>query len=175
MSESLIKSCWVLTEGIAGTENQCLGLAEALGVTPVIKRVKLRFPWKQLSPWLDWGHKYALAKDSDPIAPPWPDLLISSGRKSVGIARYVRKASGGKTFVVQIQDPRVGPKPFDLVVLPQHDLTRGENVMVTRAALLAVRATLPDGPEVRFGSNAVKDVAGYDLKRLYIDSGATCE
>ena len=135
MSESLIKSCWVLTEGIAGTENQCIGLAEALGVTPVIKRVKLRFPWKQLSPWLDWGHKYALAKDSDPIAPPWPDMLISSGRKSVGVARYVRHASRGKTFVVQIQDPRVGPKPFDLVVLPQHDLTRGENVMVTRAAL----------------------------------------
>ena len=42
-----------------------------------------------------------------------------------------------------------------------------------RAALLAVRATLPDGPAVRFGSNAVKDVAGYDLKRLYIGSGAT--
>jgi glycolate oxidase len=41
-----------------------------------------------------------------------------------------------------------------------------------RAALLAARATLPDGPEVRFGSNAVKDVAGYDLKRLYIGSGA---
>lgn len=42
-----------------------------------------------------------------------------------------------------------------------------------RAALLAVRATLPDGPDARFGSNAVKDVAGYDLKRLYIGSGET--
>jgi len=40
-----------------------------------------------------------------------------------------------------------------------------------RAALLAVRATLPDGQAVRFGSDAVKDVAGYDLKRLYVGSG----
>ena len=30
--------CWVLTEGIAGTENQCLGLAEAMGETAGVKR-----------------------------------------------------------------------------------------------------------------------------------------
>ena len=41
-----------------------------------------------------------------------------------------------------------------------------------RACLLAVNVTLPDGPSARFGSNAVKDVAGYDLKRLYTGSGA---
>ena len=35
-----------------------------------------------------------------------------------------------------------------------------------RAALLAVDGTLPDGPRVRFGSAAVKDVAGLDAKRL---------
>ncbi len=40
-----------------------------------------------------------------------------------------------------------------------------------RASLLAIDATLPDGQPVRFGSKAVKDVAGYDLKRLYIGSG----
>ncbi|MGD9894893.1 MAG: FAD-binding oxidoreductase [Dehalococcoidia bacterium] len=39
-----------------------------------------------------------------------------------------------------------------------------------RDALLAVRATLQDGPLARFGSNAVKDVAGYDLKHLFIGS-----
>jgi glycolate oxidase len=42
-----------------------------------------------------------------------------------------------------------------------------------RACLLAVDVTLPDGPSARFGSNAVKDVAGYDLKRLYSGSGTT--
>jgi glycolate oxidase len=42
-----------------------------------------------------------------------------------------------------------------------------------RACLLAVNVTLPDSPSARFGSNAVKDVAGYDLKRLYTGSGAT--
>ena len=41
-----------------------------------------------------------------------------------------------------------------------------------RDTLLAVRATLPDGPMVRFGGSTVKDVAGYDLKRLFIGSGS---
>ncbi len=40
-----------------------------------------------------------------------------------------------------------------------------------RGSLLAVEATLPDGIKARFGSKAIKDVAGYDLKRLYVGSG----
>ena len=40
-----------------------------------------------------------------------------------------------------------------------------------RGALLAVEATLPDGERVRFGSAAVKDVAGLDAKRLLAGGG----
>ncbi len=133
-------TCWIITEGIAGTENQCIGVAEAMGITPLVKRIKLRFPWKQLSPWLSCGHDKALAPDSDPIAPPYPDLVIASGRKSIGIAAHIRRASKDKTFVVQLQDPRIDPKNFDLVVVPQHDPTRGPNVLVTKAGLHRVTA-----------------------------------
>lgn len=134
MSEYL-KSCWVVTEGIAGTENQCLGLAEALSLTPIIKRISLRSPWKQLSPWLRWGHRYALAKDSDKIAPPWPDIVIASGRKSIGIALDIKRQSGGKTIAIQVQDPRIHPSNFDLVIVPEHDRMRGDNVIVTAGSL----------------------------------------
>ncbi|MDF3025437.1 MAG: hypothetical protein K0R10_2798, partial [Alphaproteobacteria bacterium] len=140
MAEKTPITCWIITEGITGTENQCIGVAEAMGITPLVKRVKLRFPWKQLSPWLSWGHDKALAADSDPIAPPYPDLVIASGRKSIGIAAHIRRESRGKTFVVQIQDPRIDPKNFDLVVVPQHDPTRGDNVLVTKAGLHRVTA-----------------------------------
>jgi hypothetical protein len=134
LSESL-PTCWIITEGIAGTENQCIGAAEALGIRPVVKRIRLRFPWRQLSPWLSFGHQHALAADSDPIDPPYPDLLIASGRKSIGIALHVKKMSAGKTFLVQIQDPHIDPGLFDLVVVPQHDRVRGGNVLVTAGAL----------------------------------------
>lgn len=134
MSESDI-TCWIVTEGIAGTENQCLGIAEALGVRPVIKRIKLKSPWRQLSPWLRFGHQYALASGSATLAPPYPDILIAGGRKSIGIALHVKKKSGGKTFLVQVQDPRISPKHFDLVIAPQHDGIRGGNVLLTTGAL----------------------------------------
>lgn len=134
MSES-DKTCWIVTEGLVGTENQCLGLAEALGLKPVVKRIRLKSPWRQLSPWLFWGHEYALAEGSDSIDPPYPDILIASGRKSIGAALHIKRHSGGKTFLVQVQDPRINPKYFDLVVALQHDPTRGDNVIVTTGAI----------------------------------------
>jgi mitochondrial fission protein ELM1 len=128
------KSCWVVTEGIAGTENQCIGLAEALGVEHVVKRVKLRFPWKQLSPWLQLGIRGGTAPDSDPLLPPFPDILISSGRKAIASALDICRQSP-KTYHIHLQDPRIDPKKFDLLVVPQHDPARGDNVIVTKAAL----------------------------------------
>jgi glycolate oxidase len=63
------------------------------------------------------------------------------------------------------------------VALPRGDRAVGEVIggerdrAEVRAALLAVTAELPDGPVATFGSKAIKDVAGYDLKRLFIGSG----
>lgn len=124
-------TCWVVTEGIAGTENQCLGVAAALGATPMVKRIGLRQPWKALSPYL--GAECA-ATFTPPLEGPWPDIVLASGRKSIAAARYIKKQSNGKSFIVQIQDPRIDPKHFDLVAVPAHDPTRGSNVIVTDGA-----------------------------------------
>lgn len=131
-------SCWVITEGIAGTENQCLGICDALGITPEVKRIKLRQPWRSLSPGFRLFSKYALSRKGDQIKAKtpddFPDLVIASGRKSVLTARYIRRASQGKTFVVMVQDPGIDPKYFDLVIVPYHDSLRGANVHVTEGA-----------------------------------------
>ncbi len=123
--------CWIVTEGMIGTENQCLGVAEALGVDPVVKRIKLKQPWKTFSPYLGCEAGWTFSPEQ---APPWPDILIASGRKSIAASRYIKRKSRGTTFTVQIQDPRISPKYFDLVAVPEHDPTRGDNVIVTRAA-----------------------------------------
>ena len=47
----------------------------------------------------------------------------------------MRRASGGGTFTVHVQDPRAPPRHFDLVVPPDHDGLAGPNVVATRAAL----------------------------------------
>ncbi|MCB1531548.1 MAG: mitochondrial fission ELM1 family protein [Alphaproteobacteria bacterium] len=124
-------TCWILTEGLKGTENQCLGVAQALGIEPLVKHINLKQPWKALSPYLGFEHGGIFTTK---LESPWPDILLTSGRKSIAAAKYIKKASGGKTFCVYIQDPKISPKHFDLVALPQHDRTRGPNVITTLGA-----------------------------------------
>lgn len=138
--------CWVVTAGVVGMENQGLGLAAKLNLEPVVKRVKLRTPWKQTAPFLRLGLDYAYAGASDPIAPPWPDLIIASGRASVPACLRARKApatlGGRRTFTVYIQNPVIDPSRFDLVALPRHDGVLGENVITTRGSLHRVTPDL---------------------------------
>lgn len=132
-------TCWVVTAGVVGMENQCLGLAEALGYAPVVKRIKLRAPWKQLAPFLRCGLGAAFSSDGDPIKPPFPDLMIASGRAGAMACLYARRASGKdgrkKTFTVYIQNPVIDPSRFDLVAVPRHDGLLGDNVITTRGSL----------------------------------------
>ncbi len=166
-------------------ENQCLGLAEALGASCEVKRIKLRSPWKQLSPFLRHGLAYAFSAQGAPIAPPWPDLLIASGRASVPASLYARRASrknGGRgTLTVQIQNPVIDPSRFDLVVVPRHDRLSGSNVMTTRGSMHRVTPDMLAREAVRFlpqvahlpspriavligGSNAVYSLTSREMK-----------
>lgn len=127
-------TCWVITEGMIGTQNQCVGVAEVLeskyGISYDIKQIGLRQPWKSLSPWLG----FEMACTFTPaIASPWPDIVIAAGRKSIAASRYIKRQNK-KTFTVQLQDPKTNPTQFDLVAVPNHDKMRGENVIVTHGA-----------------------------------------
>jgi len=126
---------WVVTDGIIGTEKQCVGLAERIGLPFQVKRIKVRAPWCWLPPQAWPVPLAALDPAGDPLTAPWPDLLIASGRKAVAISVAIRRAAGGRTFTVQIQNPVMSLRHFDLVVAPRHDRLRGPNVVSTMGAL----------------------------------------
>ncbi len=134
-------SCWVVTDGKIGMENQCVGLAEALQLTPIIKRIKLRQPWHALSPWLRLGLGHAFKPHADRITPPWPDILIASGRCSIPASLYV-KQQHPRCFTVQIQNPVMRASAFDLVIVPEHDQLQGANVVTSKGALHRVNEAL---------------------------------
>jgi mitochondrial fission protein ELM1 len=126
-----------VTDGKAGMESQCVGLAEGLGIQPEIRRVRMRSPWRILSPYLQVGLDHAF-ENKETLGPPWPDILIASGRLSVPASLYVREQSaraGRRTFTVQIQNPVIAPSNFDLVIAPLHDSLEGPNVISTIGAL----------------------------------------
>lgn len=125
-------SCWIVTDGKSGMESQCLGLAEALGLQPKIFRIALREPWRSLAPHLRMGLAHAFV--DNPLSPPWPDLLFATGRQSVPASLFLRQRSP-QTKRVQIQNPAIDPRNFDLVIAPIHDDLWGTNVIHTIGAL----------------------------------------
>ncbi len=128
-------TCWVLSDGKPGNENPCLGLAEAMGVPATLKRVFPRPPWSFLPPGLWFAPFLAPGRGSDGLAPPWPGLLIAAGRRTAALSIAIRGRAMGRTFSVQILDPKVRPDRFDLVVAPRHDGLGGANVISTLGAL----------------------------------------
>ncbi|MEE8438237.1 MAG: mitochondrial fission ELM1 family protein [Micropepsaceae bacterium] len=131
-------SCWVVTDGKAGMESQCIGLAEALGLDPIVKCVALRAPWRQFTPHFRFAQSLGFAKQCDALKAPWPDLVIATGRQSVAASIFIRakaRKDGKRTITVQLQNPGLSSSYFDLVVAPRHDGLVGENVIATRGAL----------------------------------------
>lgn len=144
------KTTWIITEGHVGMENPSLGLCEALGLTPVKKRVHISAPWRFLPLGL-WG-LWMLDKTGDSFQPPWPDFVVSSGRRGAGIALAVKRASGGRTKTIHIQNPFVNPKYFDCVIAPEHDHISGSNVITTRGSIHYITREKLDDAAKKFAS-----------------------
>ena len=124
---------WTVTDGRAGNVRQAVALAAALGHgvhRPLTLRP--RAPWRWASPRLlpgaAIGHGEALRALLD--AP--PDVAVGCGRQAAAALRLLR---GVGSRVVQILDPRMDPRHWDLVVVPEHDRLRGENVLTLLGSL----------------------------------------
>jgi mitochondrial fission protein ELM1 len=156
-------TAWIITDGKAGDLAQCVGVAGAMGLEPEQRVVRPAAPFTWLMPRGPIDPREAPGMPGSPIRPPWPDLLIASGRRAVPYVRAVKRLSGGRTFTIFLKDPRTGPKTADFIWVPAHDRLRGPNVMTTlvsphkvsAAALAAARqkppapiTALKDGPRV---------------------------
>jgi len=80
------------------------------------------------------------------IRPPWPDLVLTAGRRNELVALWIQARSGQPTRIVHVGRPWSRPERFDLVVsTPQYALTPGGNVLVNPLPLHQVDpATLTD-------------------------------
>ena len=120
---------WVLLGHRTGDNNQLLALAEALKM-PFETRT-LRFnPLRILHPWLGASLASLDRMSRRQIEPPWPDLVIGIGWRSVAVARWIKRASGGKARLVRLGNPRAEPSLFDLIITtPQYPVSNGHNIL----------------------------------------------
>ena len=137
-----MKSCWGLTSGQAGMTAQVRALAQALQLSPQMKIIDIRKPFSYLPneiypPFRKLIIPHLLAPGSDSLLPPYPDIVISCGRRAALVAMGL-KSQAPKTKVIHIQDPHISPRYFDAVIAMQHDKITGPNVIKTRFALHAI-------------------------------------
>jgi hypothetical protein len=127
---------WILKGRGAGDYAQLELLARELGVACVTKQLVFR-SWELLLHALPHPSLAALDRAaSDPLEPPWPDLVLTAGRRNELVARWIRKASGGRARLVHVGRPWSNPACFDLVVSNrQYLLGAADNVIVNELPL----------------------------------------
>ena len=121
----------LLTQGMHGMVSQVEGLAKALKVNFKHQSIKLKPFWNLIPPKFTPISENLLTEkficDSK--------IIISCGRKSVIPSIALKKRLGSKIFNIHIQNPKVSFKHFDLIISPEHDGIKGENVLTTKGSI----------------------------------------
>ena len=142
--------CWVLHDGAAGNRRQAMALADALGLAAREIILRAAAPARWLAPRVFPGAGAALgAEFRRALRAPPPRLAIGCGRQAALATRLLRRRGAS---VVQILDPRLPLRHWDLVVAPAHDQLTGPNLVelagslhpVDEGWLAAARDARPD-------------------------------
>ncbi len=122
---------WLLLGRKAGDNTQVLALADRLGWPCEEKHIVFR-PWELLANRMLGVTLAGIDRSaSSPLQAPWPDLVISSGRRNEPVARWIQRQSGGLARIVHVGRPWADPGCFDLVVAtPQYPIAEFPNVLM---------------------------------------------
>jgi mitochondrial fission protein ELM1 len=153
---------WVLLGQKAGDNNQVLALAAALGWPFAIQRIANR-PWELFTNRIAGTTLAGIdRRRSSDLRPPWPDLVISAGRRNEPVARWLKQRSGGRARLVHIGRPWAPLSAFDLIVTtPQYFLPAAANIVHNRLPMHRV-----DRAQVRVEAAALAPQLG-ELKPPY--------
>lgn len=115
---------WALTDDKPGHNAQVVGVCEALG-EPFTKK-KIYYNNKASWPNFLKFNKLGTVdfEKSDNISPPWPDIIVSCGRRAMPVALGIKnlaKKSGKACYAAHMMWPGCGFQKLDLVAVPTHD------------------------------------------------------
>lgn len=127
-----------MTTGEVGSRHQASGLAAELCPDAVEKIVAVNRFWALVPPPVFSLSLVGVTCRQGGLASPWPDVLISCGRRAGLAALAIRRGNSAPMICVHIQRPPA-PGAFDLVVALPHDRARGAEVLTVDTAMHGVR------------------------------------
>ena len=144
---------WSITTGEVGSRHQAAGLAAELCPDAEEKTVAVNRLWALVPPSIFSLSLAGITGLEGRLAPPWPDVLISCGRRAGLAALAIRRRNRAAMICVHIQKPPA-PGAFDLVVAMPHDRAQGAEVLSIDTAMHGVRpetlAQVAAGGDPRF-------------------------
>lgn len=132
---------WVLMGDRRGDNNQLLALAEGLGWPFETRTMDYRWMSKMYRKIFRSSIGHLKRASRRWLAPPWPDVVIGIGQRTVPVARWIRHHSGGRARLVRLGHPRAPNRLFDLVITtPQYPVPPADNVITLPLAMNRFRA-----------------------------------
>lgn len=131
-------SIWVLTGAKMGDNAQVLRAAHAIGLPFEIRKITVKPEWEFAKPKVSPSLHHIDSERSDPLSAPWPDVVITIGRRLSLAALWIKQQSGGKTAIALFNAPKGSSDGFDLLVVPQfYQIKDGPNVLRIGLPLIA--------------------------------------
>jgi hypothetical protein len=107
---------WLVLGDKRGDNGQVEMIAGALG-WPCERRNLVMLPrYAVRKPWVRPSLHHIDRERSDPLEPPWPDLIITVGRRPSMVALWIARQSGWRTKIVLVTKPSGMTRRFDLIV-----------------------------------------------------------
>ena len=117
---------WLLLGDKLGDNQQALIVADALGWPYEVKTLRPKPEWVLGKPAFRPTLDHLDLEASDPLVPPWPDLVVTIGRRPAAAALWMQQQAGGATRLVLIGRPKRWPERFALIVAPEQFRVAGE-------------------------------------------------
>jgi hypothetical protein len=125
-----------------GDNAQVYAIERALGWPCERRHVQMREPWIVGKPRVLPSLHHIDGARSDALEPPWPDLVITIGRRPSMVALWIAEQSGGRTKLVLVGKPSGMMRRFDLVIASTEiNLPPFDNVVPIALPLMGVEAS----------------------------------
>jgi mitochondrial fission protein ELM1 len=132
---------WLLLGDKPGDNAQVEGVVQALGWRCERKTLHWRAPYATAKPRFRATLDHVDHARSAPLEPPWPDLILTIGRRPSMAGLWIKQQSAGRTRIVLFGKPSGPMHRFDLVVAgAEVQLPRVANVVPIRLPLMRARA-----------------------------------
>ncbi len=139
VSVSRAPRIWLLLSDKLGDNAQVQLIADGLGLPYEVRRVYPLERYVYGKPRFRASLDHLDLRRSDPLQPPWPDLIITIGRRPSMAAMWVRKQSGGRTQIVLLGRPKRMLDQYALVIATsQYRLPERPNVLHLELPLMRV-------------------------------------